>query len=78
MVTEEGVPPFDCHRRSCETTADFWVYERYQEENDLGAVEAEVPLCRTHTAEERPHNLDRAGPEYVFRIVPIGTDSREE
>ncbi|MCL7418240.1 MAG: hypothetical protein M8354_10430 [Halalkalicoccus sp.] len=78
MVTEEGVPPFDCHRRSCENSADFWVYERYQEENDLGAVEAEVPLCRKHTAEERPHNLDRTDPEYVFKIEPIGTGGRED
>lgn len=77
MATEEGAPPFDCHRRSCENTAEFWVYERYQEENDLGAVEAEVSLCREHTAEERPHNLDQAGPEYIFKIEPIGTDNQK-
>ncbi|MFC6905890.1 hypothetical protein [Halalkalicoccus tibetensis] len=75
MSDEEGVPPFDCHRRSCEKTAEFWVYERYQEENDLGAVEAEVSLCREHTAEERPHNLDQANSEYIFKIEPIGTEN---
>lgn len=66
--------PLECHRRSCDDVADFWAFERYQEENDLGAVEAEVPLCTTHAAEERPSNLDAANDEYLFEIRPIRED----
>jgi hypothetical protein len=34
-------------------------------------VESEAALCREHTAEESPTNLDGVYPEYVFRVVPI-------
>jgi hypothetical protein len=60
-----------CHRRDCEELAAFVVLERYQEETGHGAVEAEALLCRDHTAEEGPSNLDGAYDGYVFRIDPI-------
>lgn len=66
--------PFECHRRSCTETAAFWAYERYPEENELGAVEAEVPLCSSHAAEERPSNLDADFDDYRFEIRPIGAE----
>ncbi|WP_336343518.1 hypothetical protein [Halalkalicoccus ordinarius] len=61
----------ECHRRGCTEPAAFLVLERYQEETGHGAVEAEAVLCRTHTAEESPTNLDGAYPEYVFRVEPV-------
>ncbi|MDL5363307.1 hypothetical protein [Halalkalicoccus sp. NIPERK01] len=70
-MTDEA-SALECYRRACEDAAEFRVYERYQEENDLGAVEAEVALCRRHAAEERPSNLGRSYPGYVFRVDPIG------
>ena len=45
--------------------------ERYQEEGGHGAVEARVELCATHTAEERPVNLDAVYDDYVFRVEPL-------
>ena len=49
--------------------------ERYQEETGHGAVTAEAYLCRAHTDEESPTNLDGAYDDYVFRVEPL-TDSR--
>jgi hypothetical protein len=63
--------PRTCHRRGCEEPATFVVVERYQEETGHGAVTAEALLCREHTAEESPTNLDHAYPDYVFRVVPL-------
>jgi len=60
-----------CHRRGCEELAAFVVLERYQEETGHGAVEAEALLCRDHTAEEAPTNLDGVYDGYVFRVDPI-------
>lgn len=60
-----------CHRRGCDEPATFLVLERYQEETGHGAVEAEAFLCRTHTAEESPTNLNGAYADYVFRVEPI-------
>jgi len=60
-----------CHRRGCEELAAFVVLERYQEDTGHGAVEAEALLCRDHTAEEGPANLDGAYDGYVFRVDPI-------
>ena len=60
-----------CHRRGCDEPATFVVVERYQEETGHGAVVAEAFLCRDHTTEEGPANLDRAYPDYVFCVVPI-------
>ena len=60
-----------CDRRNCDERAAFAVLERYQEETGKGAVEAETVLCREHTHEESPTNLDAAYPEYVFRVEPI-------
>ena len=63
--------PRECHRRGCTEPAAFLVRERYQEETGQGAVEAEAALCREHTAEESPTNLDGVYPDYVFRVDPI-------
>ncbi|WP_266080934.1 hypothetical protein [Haladaptatus caseinilyticus] len=64
-------PTRECHRRGCNETASFVVLERYQEETGHGAVEAEVFLCREHTREESPANLDGVYADYVFRVEPI-------
>ena len=61
----------ECHRRGCAEPATFLVRERYQEETGHGAVESEAALCREHTAEESPTNLDGVYPDYLFRVVPI-------
>lgn len=63
--------PPTCHRRGCDEPAAFVVLERYQEETGHGAVEAKAFLCRKHTAEESPTNLDGAYANYVFRVEPI-------
>lgn len=64
-------PPHECHRRGCDEQASFVVAERYREETGQGTVRAEAHLCRAHTDEESPSNLDSAGEDYVFRIDPI-------
>ncbi|RJX51021.1 hypothetical protein [Halonotius pteroides] len=63
--------PATCYRRDCAEPAAFVVVERYQEEGGHGAVEARVELCATHTAEERPVNLDAVYDDYVFRVEPL-------
>ncbi|MFW5903405.1 MAG: hypothetical protein ACOCS7_01560 [Halolamina sp.] len=63
--------PRTCHRRGCNEPATFLVLERYQEETGHGTVEATAALCREHTAEESPTNLDDAGSDYVFHIEPL-------
>ena len=67
-----------CHRRGCTDPAMFVVLERYQEETGQGAVEAEAFLCRAHTDEESPANLDSAYADYVFRIEPIGKPANSD
>ncbi|WP_265108048.1 hypothetical protein [Halosolutus halophilus] len=64
-------PRRECHRRGCTEPATFRVLERYQEETGHGAVEAEAVLCRDHTAEENPTNLDGVYADYVFLVEPI-------
>jgi hypothetical protein len=64
-------PPHECHRRGCDERASFVVVERYREGTGQGTVEAKAHLCRAHTDEESPANLDSAGEDYVFRIEPI-------
>lgn len=66
-----------CDRRSCDDRAAFVVLERYQEETGKGAVEAQTVLCREHTDDESPTNLDAAYPEYVFRVEPISEAALE-
>ncbi|MFB6123526.1 MAG: hypothetical protein ABEJ78_08715 [Haloferacaceae archaeon] len=66
----EDVTP-TCHRRECNEPAAFVVLERYQEDTGKGAVEAEAFLCREHTDEESPTNLDGAYADYVFRVRPL-------
>jgi len=63
--------PPECHRRGCTERAEFVVLERYLEETGHGAVEAEAVLCRDHTAEESPTNLDSSYAEYVFHVEPL-------
>lgn len=63
--------PITCHRRGCNEPATFVVIERYQEETGHGAVTAEAYLCRAHTDEESPTNLDGAYDDYVFRVEPL-------
>ncbi|WP_276301523.1 hypothetical protein [Halorussus lipolyticus] len=70
--------PRACHRRGCDEPAAFSVLERYQEETGHGAVEAEAFLCRDHTAEESPANLDAAYEDYVFRVEQIRTTSETD
>lgn len=70
--------PRECHRRDCTEPATFVVLERYQEETGHGAVEAKAFLCRVHTAEESPTNLDGAYSDYVFRVEALPeTDDTE-
>lgn len=70
--------PRTCHRRGCEEPAAFVVLERYQEDTGHGAVEAEALLCREHTAEESPVNLDGVYDEYVFRVEPLGESAASQ
>jgi hypothetical protein len=63
--------PITCHRRGCNEPAEFLVSERYQEETGHGAVTAEAALCRAHTEEESPTNLDGVYDDYVFRVQPL-------
>ena len=63
--------PRECHRRGCTEQATFVVVERYQEETGQGAVEAEAALCRAHTDEESPANLDGVYEDYLFRVEPL-------
>jgi hypothetical protein len=67
----EDEAPRTCHRRGCDELATFVVLERYQEDTGHGAVEAEALLCREHTAEESPTNLDGVFADYVFRVEPL-------
>lgn len=52
--------------------------ERYQEETGQGAVEATAVLCREHTDDESPTNLDAVYEEYVFRVVPLPATSETD
>jgi len=72
-VTEHPV----CDRRSCDERAAFVVLERYLEDTGKGPVEAQTVLCRAHTDEESPVNLDAAYPGYVFRVEPISDAALE-
>ena len=76
--TDPTDPPRECERRDCTDRATFVVVERYQEETGHGAVEATAVLCRNHTADERPANLDSAYSEYVFRVEPLSTTDTTE
>lgn len=63
--------PDSCHRRDCDRPATFHILERYQEETGHGAVEAKAHLCKSHTVDESPANLDGAYEEYVFQVRPL-------
>ena len=70
-LPDEVDVPAECHRRGCAEPPTFVVLERYLEETGHGAVEARAFLCREHTAEEGPVNLDDAYADYVFRVDPL-------
>jgi len=70
-MSEDATEIPTCDRRSCDERAAFHVLERYLEDTGKGPVEARTVLCRAHTDEESPVNLDAAYPEYVFRVEPI-------
>jgi hypothetical protein len=75
---DDADSPRECRRRGCTEPAAFVVLERYQEETGHGAVEARAFLCRAHTEEESPANLDGVYPDYVFRVDPLPeTDSTD-
>lgn len=70
--------PRECHRRDCAEQAAFVVVERYEEDTGHGAVEATAVLCREHTAEESPANLDGVYADYLFRVEPLSeTDTTD-
>ncbi|MFC7231184.1 hypothetical protein ACFQMM_06765 [Saliphagus sp. GCM10025308] len=69
--------PRECHRRDCTEPATFVVVERYQEETGHGAVEAKAFLCRAHTDEESPANLDGAYDDYLFRVEMLSEAGTE-
>lgn len=77
-AADDDAGPDACHRRGCEEPAAFVVLERYQEDTGHGAVEAEAFLCREHTAEESPVNLDGVYDEYVFRVEPLGESAASQ
>lgn len=68
---ENSDSPRQCYRRGCDEQAAFAVVERYQEETGQGPVEAKALLCREHTAEEHPANLDGVYADYVFRVESL-------
>lgn len=69
----------ECRRRGCEKEAVFVVRERYPEETGKGIVKAEAHLCRDHTREEHPTNLDSSTSEYLFQVKSLrGEEFRRE
>jgi hypothetical protein len=60
---------------SCEDCGDreavFWVYERYEADDGVGAVEAEMPLCRECVQGVGPSKLENAYANYEFRVEPV-------
>jgi hypothetical protein len=77
-LAKDEEPPQECHRRGCTEAPAFVVRERYQEETGHGAVVATAYLCRSHTDEESPTNLENAYSGYVFRVDPIETASNAD
>lgn len=76
-VGDDHDSPRECHRRDCTEPATFVVVERYQEETGHGAVEAKAFLCRAHTDEESPANLDGAYDDYLFRVEMLSEAGTE-
>jgi len=62
--------PFSCESCS-DNGAVFWVYERYEAADGVGAVEEEVPLCRECIEGVGPDHLEKAYANYEFRIEPV-------
>jgi hypothetical protein len=62
--------PFSCKECS-DRDAVFWVYERYEADDGVGAVEAEVPLCRECIEGVEPNHLEKVYANYEFRIEPV-------
>ncbi|QAU11321.1 hypothetical protein EKH57_00030 (plasmid) [Halorubrum sp. BOL3-1] len=62
--------PFSCE--ACdEREAVFWVFERYEAADGVGAVEAETPLCRECVQDAGPRELENAYGNYIFKIEPV-------
>jgi hypothetical protein len=62
--------PFSCE--SCdENDAMFFVFERYEGEDGLGAVESEVALCQECIEDVGPEHLENAYANYEFKIDPV-------
>ena len=70
-TNREAEPRSECHRRGCSRQPAFRVTERYLEETGKGPVEATARLCREHTDDESPTNLDDAYEDYVFHVEPL-------
>jgi predicted nucleic acid-binding Zn-ribbon protein len=62
--------PFSCEACS-ENDAVVWVYERYEADDGVGAVEEEVPLCRGCSQDVGPNHLENLYANYEFRIEPV-------
>ena len=62
--------PFSCERCG-EREAVFWVFERYEAPDGIGAVESEEPLCRECIQDVGPSELENAYANYIFRIEPV-------
>lgn len=67
----------ECHRRDCQEDAVFLVRERYLEETGQGHVEASARLCRHHTREERPTNLEPMTPKYRFEVTALASEGED-
>jgi len=62
--------PWSCEKCD-EREAVFWVYERYEADDGIGAVEVDMPLCRECTQGVGPQKLENAYGDYVFRVEPV-------
>jgi acyl dehydratase len=69
MSSEDVENPFDCEL--CSAEAEFFVQERWEAEDGLGAVESDTPLCAECASDEGPRHLDQAYANYEFRIEPV-------
>jgi len=68
-MADEVENPFDCE--GCESEAEFWVYERWEADDGVGAVESDIPVCRECVAGVEPQHIDGAYANYEFRVEPV-------
>jgi acyl dehydratase len=69
MSSEDVETPFDCE--VCSADAEFFVQERWEAEDGVGAVESDTPLCRECATDESPRHLDQAYANYEFSITAL-------